>query len=189
MVNSDALRWNKRYLEKKFLSNNEPRSFLLETIDLFPRSGIVLDLAMGRGNNTGILINKGFTVIGVDISWYAIREAKKKYPELMAFIADLENFTFPNRSFDIILNFYYLNRELWKEFKFLLNPGGLLIVETLTQEMKQINPEIDPKYLLYENELRTAFSDWEVLSYHEGWTQTNTQHPRSVACLAARNPA
>jgi SAM-dependent methyltransferase len=76
----------------------------------------------------------------------------------MAVQADLTRFSLPSRTFDIILNFYYLERNLWVDYCRWLKPGGILIVETLTQDMLAIQPDIDPAFLLKPGELLLAFN-------------------------------
>jgi tellurite methyltransferase len=141
---------------------------------------------MGRGGNAAFLMERGLHVIGVDISSVAVRSAKQRLPKLMAIIADLTHFYIPDASFDLISNFYYLQRDLWPAYYQALHPGGVLVMETLTKEMLQRQPEIDPRYLLEPGELKEAFSGWEILVYQEGWSASSTGHSRAVASLVAR---
>ena len=69
-----------------------------------------------------------------------------------------------------------------------LRPGGILVIETLSQEMGAMRPDIDPQYLLQPGELQAAFSDWRILAYREGWVETETRHPKAVASLVACRP-
>lgn len=189
MPHQDALRWDNRYREdKRYTSFEQPRPFLLDNSYLLPMSGLALDLAMGLGGNAHFLLSKGLRVVGVDISSTAVWQAKNKNPKLMAVLADLAEFYLPAQKFDVVLDFYYLNRELWPAIRNTLRQDGLLIIETLTRSMLQINPEIDPIFLLEQNELRASFADWEILAYREGWLQTESAHPRAVASLIARSP-
>jgi len=185
---SDAARWDTRYNEEQLESFERPRPFLIEHAGLLPNQGLALDIAMGLGGNAGFLQERGLKVVGVDISIVALRKAKGRLPEVMAVQADLNDFWIPSRHFDVILNFYYLLRDLWPQYRQALLPGGLLLIETLTQEILQVNPQIDPAFLLQPGELRVAFSDLEVLTYREGWIDTDSRHPKAVASLVARLP-
>ncbi len=190
MPEEAAQRWNERYLhEKRYATFNQPRAFLVENSHYLPRTGLALDAAMGLGGNAGFLLGRGLRVVGVDISSVAVRRAKARNPQLMAVIGDLTRFRLLPGAFDVILNFYYLHRELWSVYRSTLCPGGILFFETLTQEMRQTNPEIDPIYLLEPGELRRAFLDWEILVYRENWIDTDREHPRPVASLVVRRPA
>lgn len=189
MTVNDRFRWDNRYLEdQRFRSFEKPRPFLVEHNRLLPRQGLALDVAMGLGGNARWLINQGFRVIGVDISGVAIFLSKKKLPSLMAVQADLTNFVLPENYFDLIVNFFFLERTLWADYQKALKPGGILIIETLTQKMLEINPEIESDYLLKEEELRNAFDTLEIITYQEGWQNLHTRHPRAVAGLVARKP-
>jgi len=185
----DAERWNARYREdKRYLGELPPRGFLVENAAYLPPRGLALDAAMGLGGNAGFLMERGLHVVGVDVSWVAARQAKRRLPRLMAVVADLTRFHLPEDRFDIILNFYFLQRDLWPQYRRALRPGGILVIETLTQEMHEIRPDIDLQYLLGKGELRVAFSDWQILTYREGWVESETRHPKAVASLIARNP-
>jgi len=191
MPSDDARRWNARYSEQggRYARFTRPRPFLLHCASHLPASGLALDVAMGLGGNAGFLLSRGLRVIGVDISITALRQARARHPGLMAYLADLSEFyTLPAETFDVILNFYYLQRELWPQYERALRPGGLLIIETLTQEMLARLPETDPAYLLAPGELKAAFPGLETLEYAEGWTVSDSGHARASACLAARKP-
>jgi tellurite methyltransferase len=183
---SDAHRWNERYQQDIFKTPGSPRSFLVQNAGYLPEQGLVLDVAMGRGNNTGFLIERGLKVVGVDISEVAVSCAKGRFPALMAFVADLAHFYIPQRFFDLIINFYYLQRDLWPVYRRALRPGGILVFESLTLDMLEQSPDIDPKYLLAPGELQRGFQDMHILVYREGWILDDRGHPRAVASLVAR---
>lgn len=182
----DADRWNLRYQQERYRTFEDPRPFLVDHDSLLPQKGLALDIAMGLGGNSAFLIQRGLRVIGIDISYTAIRKAKTRLPELMAFIADLTEYPLPPLHFDVILNFFYLQRDLWPEYMRILKPGGLLILQTLTQEMLQEQTDIDPGYLLAPGELVNAFQNWDILDYREGWEENHRGHRRAVAGLVAR---
>jgi len=181
----DALHWNYRYQQEKRAGFERPRPLLLEHLWRLPDHGLALDAAMGLGGNAGCLLAHGMRVVGIDVSDTALRLAKARYPALMAVQADLVQFYLPENTFDVILNFFYLERRIWPDYSLSLKPGGLLIFETLTEAMLSIHPEINPLYLLSPGELLHGFPELEILVYHEGWIEGVTQHPRAVASLVA----
>jgi tellurite methyltransferase len=184
---SDAHRWNERYQQDIFKTPGSPRSFLVENAGYLPEQGLALDAAMGRGNNTRFLLERGLKVVGIDISEVAVSYGKSRFPSLMALVADLTQFAIPPRFFDLIINFYYLQRDLWPLYQQALRPGGILVFESLTLNMLEQSPDIDPKYLLAPDELRGAFQDMQILVYREGWILDDRGHSRAVASLVARN--
>lgn len=186
MRKSDAERWNERYRGERYRTFEGPRPFLVNNAAYLPASGLALDFAMGLGGNSGFLLERGLDVIGVDIAAEAVKYAKRRSPELMAVIADLNHFYLPSAHFDVILNFFFLQRATWPGLKRALKPGGLLYFETMTIEMRSTRPDIDPAYLLEPGELRESFSDLEILVYHEGWTKGRRGHPRATASMIAR---
>ncbi len=188
MSHPDTLHWNRRYEEENRASFERPRPLLLEQMWRLPVHGLALDAAMGLGGNAGCLLAHGLSVMGVDVSDTALCQAKARYPALMAVQADLAQFFLPEKTFDVILNFFYLERRIWPAYTQALKPGGILIFETLTDEMLAIHPEINPMYLLSPGELLHAFPELEVLVYREGWVEHATQHPRAVASLVAMKP-
>lgn len=185
----DAKRWDARYEENSRYSKFEkPRSFLVNHVELLPTSGLALDVAMGLGGNTELLLKRGLKVIGIDISSVALKRARQRLPALMAVQADLTQFYLPTNTFDVIINFFYLQRELWPSFIRALRPNGWLIFETLTVDFRSLQPDIEPHYLLAPHELRHAFPTLEIVDYQEGWSTNDDGHTRPVASLVARKP-
>jgi hypothetical protein len=186
MPSPDALRWNERYRQERSGAFERPRSFLIECTPYLPGEGKALDLAMGLGGNAGYLRERGLHVFGVDISEVGVRLAKKRHPELAAVVADLNRFYIPPNTFDLIVNFFYLQRDLWPAIEAALRPGGTLVYQTLTQDMRSIHPDIEPQYLLAPGELRGAFPGLEILLYREGWEDAESDHRKAAASLVAR---
>lgn len=189
MAQEDAVRWNNRYREAPSDWWQNPRSFLQKHLDLLPRNGLALDIAAGMGQNAGLLLTCGLEVVAVDISIEGILHAKSTYPRLMGVAADLDEFVFPSATFDLILNFYYLSRQLCHDFSRILKPGGLLIFETLASGMKIKRPDIPSDYLLGAGEARQIFANWDILVYEEGWVDSDHNNTKEVASLIAKLPA
>lgn len=187
MASQDAQRWDSRYTEiKRYSTFVKARPFLVNHAELLPSSGLALDAAMGLGGNAELLLKHGLKVIGVDISRVALKRAKQRLPTLMAVQADLTQFYLPANTFDVILNFFYLQRDLWPSYVRALRPNGWLIFETLTIDFLSLQPGIDPHYLLAAGELLHAFPSLEIVDYQEGWSTSDDGHRRPVAGIVAR---
>lgn len=188
MTLNDAIRWDEKYQDERYNTYTKPRKILIDHAGYLPHQGVALDVAMGLGGNAAYLCERGLSVIGVDISNVAVRRAKNNFPNIMAVQADLSHFYLPFSHFDVILNFFYLQRNLMPTLVNALRPGGIILVETMTQDMLQIKPEIPFDLLLAPNELLDLFTHLDIISYHEGWTNSRDNHPRAVASLVARVP-
>jgi SAM-dependent methyltransferase len=184
----DADRWNDRYSHHPENWLLSPRSIVNDHLDLFPPAGMVLDAAMGTGANADLLIRHGLSVIGLDISLVALRQAVLRNNKIRAVLADLHQVPFENGSFDLILNLYFLDRALCSRYFDLLKPGGLIVFETLTVDMLEIYPDKNPAHLLHKGELANLFKGFEFLYYNEGWVPSDHGDQKAVASLVAVCP-
>jgi tellurite methyltransferase len=163
MAKNDALLWDVRYLDSVKNRPVVPRDLITRFHQIIPLSGFVLDVAMGPGGNACFLANKGYKVLGFDISSVAVRRAKNQCNSLMAVIADSNEMFFPANSFDAIINFYYLDRKVLKLFETILKPGGFLFIESPVVGTCEDDYEIERKYLLDKNEIFLTFPGWDIL--------------------------
>lgn len=108
-------KWDKRYQSSRH-NLKKPRAFLAESLDLLPDKGWALDVAMGEGHNANLLLQKGMNVLGVDFSKVALVNAKKKYPQINTIMVDLPHIRLREASMDVILNFWFLDRNLFLTF-------------------------------------------------------------------------
>ncbi len=170
----DRIRWDDRYDQYGYVYGTEPLDFLRDNIDLLPQ-GKVLVLAMGEGRNAVFLAEQGFDVEGCDISPLGIEKAKslaaKRGVNIKAFEADLENYTLKQGRYDLITDFYYLQRDLIPQMEAALKPGGMVIMETYTVENLELGLRGPKKreYLLEEKELLRLFMDvgMKIIFYRE----------------------
>jgi len=161
--------WDERYQKTWEGEVREPSLFLRENLSLLPK-GKALDLAMGVGQNAIFLASQGYDVVGIDSSSVAIERAlnfaREKGVTIRAEQADLTSYTLPSETFDVVLNFYFLERGLIPEIKRCLKKSGMAIFETYTAEHQKYVP-FNPRYLLDENELLHLFLDFKVTFYQE----------------------
>lgn len=162
-----------------------PSPFLIEHIDLFPK-GKALDLAMGGGRNAIYLAGQGYEIDGLDISpefvEIANERAKQKGVCLNTQVADLENnYKIPENTYDLIICFNYLQRNLIPQIKAGLCNGGMIVYETYTVDQIQFGKPKNPDHLLKQNELLDMFRDFRCLYYWEGVLEENRAIARIIA--------
>jgi ubiquinone/menaquinone biosynthesis C-methylase UbiE len=128
---------------------------LLEMLKVKPSPNILaLDAGSGHGAYSKLLSDKGYTIVGADVSSFHMRNAKKKYDIIPFLICDLLHAPFKQETFNIILCSFFLHhfRNLWKVFgqigrvikvggEILIHePNGNNIVYRFTEKCKCILP-------------------------------------------------
>jgi tellurite methyltransferase len=187
-----AKEWDERYRQGRTMPD-EPAALLVEHLSLLPKGGKALDIATGTGRNALYLASLGLRVTAIDVSAVAVEkcrhEAERRALPVEALVTDLEQHTLPVEEYDLIVNFYYLQRRLAPQIVAALKPGGVLVFETYTIDQLQFGwgPK-NPDYLLRPGELREMFPDLETLLYDEGVVQGD-RGPKAVASLIARKRA
>ncbi len=180
--------WDERYAGGKY-SSAEPHKLLIALAENL-KAGNALDLACGTGRNAIFLAEKSFQVMAVDNSSVGIEIAKKRANEkglkIDFRVADLEKgeFAIEENSFDLICDFYYLQRDLFAEVKKGVKFGGIIISTIHIYG----EGEEEGRFLLREGELKEFFDDFEILHYHET-PQTDTdagEHHRRTAEIIAK---
>jgi tellurite methyltransferase len=175
--------WDRRYLENPSLYF-EPDPFLLKTYEqyiqtLFPKGGTALDVAGGMGRHAVWMAELRWKVTVVDISEVAFQKTQKKSEErgvaIDFLVRDLNTWSPDRKKYDLILVFYYLQRDLFSYLEAALKPGGLLIYKTYTSEQAEFEtgPK-NPAHLLKQNELLHAFPGLRTLFYHESIAEKAT---------------
>lgn len=186
-------KWNRRYAEKGLVPfPDRPAEWLAENRTLLAGAAgrRALDIACGDGRNAGYLAQLGFEVVAVDVSDVAIDALRTAAVErglaVEARRIDLERDGLPDECYDAIVQFNYLQRDLLGRLAGALAPGGILIVETVTQaHVDELGNSFDPRFMLGENELLRCFGDLHVCHYREGIVD-RAGRPRAVASLVAR---
>ncbi len=189
-MKEDQIRWNKRYRGKEFDPHPGANTVLKKYIRLFPK-GKAFDVAAGEGRNAVFLAEHGFQAEAVDISPVAIARARKlaraRGVKVKAVVADLDIYRIPSEKYDVILNFYFLDRRLIPRIKKGLKKGGMVVFETYTVEQKKLGTggPGQTQYLLKPNELLRLFRGFHVLFYREGIFREGGKR-RAIAGLIAQ---
>jgi 2-polyprenyl-3-methyl-5-hydroxy-6-metoxy-1,4-benzoquinol methylase len=162
--------WEEHYRTAAHSEPQPPDRLLTDNHTLLT-GGTALDIATGSGRNAFFLAECGYQVIAVDRAESAARlvnqKARSRGLSVEAAAADMLDINLGTERFDLITNFYFLERELIPRIKQSLKPAGLVFFETFTSY--QI-PRDDPRYrkfLIDPNELLTLFSNFFIMYYFE----------------------
>jgi len=195
MALDEKASWNKKYIEGSHTSL-EPDPLLVTACDQFlagNRPGTALDVAGGVGRHAIWLAQRGWRVKLLDISEVGVQQAAENAKQtgtaslITTEVRDLNTKQDLGREqHDLVIVFFFLQRDLFPALTAALNPGGILIYKTYTTEQQRLSSEgaksgpSHPMFLLEPNELLRAFSSLRVLHYHETISQ------KGVAELVAR---
>src|SRR6476661_3142724 len=182
--------WNKKYSEGSH-GSLEPDPFLVSAYDEFlfaTTPGLALDVAGGVGRHSIWLAQRGWRVKLLDISEVGIQQAEENAnrtgtaESISKQIRDLNTMSDLGREqYDLVVVFFFLQRELFPALLDATKPGGILIYKTYTTEQKNFSGgPSHPMFLLEPNQLLHAFRSMRVLHYHE------TIQEKGVAELVAR---
>jgi len=147
--------------------------------------GPALDVACGLGRHAMMLAGMGFTVDALDVSDIALKtlgaQARRRGRAIHTTRVDFRTEDWrAERSYQVVVDTYFLERPLLGRLADALAPGGLLFFETFMEGQ----PDCSPQYLLARGELRSAFADLEVLDAREG----RVDDRRVLSSLVARKP-
>jgi SAM-dependent methyltransferase len=188
-MSDERTSWDRRYCEGSH-GSLDPDPFLVDSYaefiePLFPQGGKAIDIAGGIGRQAIWLAERGWRVTLTDISEVGIAKARENTGALESKIRfevrDCSSFSAGDERYDLVMVFFYLQREIFPQLIKAIHPGGLLVYKTYTL----LHPKFGrgpthPMHLLEENELLRAFPGLEVLHYHE------TIRDRGVAELVGR---
>jgi tellurite methyltransferase len=112
---------------------------------------------------------------------------KARGVRIKATAADLDTYRLLPGRYDLILNFYFLDRRLIPRIKRGLKKGGMVVFETYTTEQKKLGTggPGQTQYVLKPNELLRLFRGFHVLFYREGVFREGSKQ-RAIASLIAQ---
>ncbi len=93
-----------------------------------------LDIACGSGRHLPVLATAGWTAVGVDFSREAVRRSAIRSPGARLVVADAAGLPFRPRSFALVVLSRFLDRAQLPRITDLLEPGGVLLIETFLEE-------------------------------------------------------
>lgn len=182
--------WDERYRSGEH-ATKEPSPLLIKAIkDLKP--GRALDLACGVGRHAIYLAEQGWQVTAVDSSRVGIEILQQRTSEAALFVdaqvADLEGeFQIELGAYDLICDFYYLQRDLFPSIRAGVKPGGAFVAAIHLNDGNTGAKPHNPAFLVEPGELKKLFSDWEITYYQECPSDEGGHH-HDTAYLIARKP-
>jgi len=154
------------------IETDEPRQIVYDILK-YKNSGAVLDLGAGFGRHSLFLAYKGFRVTAVEIDKDKLAKISEDAGRLGVNIttiqSDLADFV-PKEKYDVLIStmvLHFLNKQkahrAISTMQKFTNKDGLNVISVYTNE----NPAGFRPYLFEKNELRNAYSGWEILQYQE----------------------
>jgi tellurite methyltransferase len=180
LSDNERNRWNQKYREAPgawmvpdpFLA----RAFGEYILPLFPHGGSALDLAGGAGRHSIWLAQQGWEVTLMDISETGVEQARQNAGPLASHIHfvvdDLTHWKASQTEFEtvfeVVMAFFYLEREIFSEMVKAVRTGGLLVYKTYTlAQAKLATGPKDPAHLLAPGELLHLADGLTILHYQE----------------------
>ena len=117
-------------------------------------NSVILDVGSGTGHHVARLADKGFNILGIDISPSMVNIAKKNYPQYNFQLGDvLNNTEFNSNTFTHILCLYFTIYYMKNKIQFFNNcidwlmPGGYLVLHLV--DRNKFDPILPPGNPLY----------------------------------------
>ena len=179
--------WEERYAQAGNLDFT-PSALLVEVAEM-AAPGRALDLASGHGRNALYLAQLGWSVVAVDASPAAIQILREHSAAAQfaveARVANLETgeFAIEPSGYDLICDFFYLQRNLFPQIRGGVRPGGVFVAEIHLRDDSAADGPHSPEFVREAGELRQEFSAWKILFYSEG---APPGHSRATARIIAR---
>jgi len=89
-------------------------------------------------------------------------------------------------AYDLVLDFFYLQRTLTAQLRSAVRPGGVIVLRTFSSAGPYPGAPSNPEFVLCPGELLEMFGDWEVLLHEEG--EEPSSKGGSLAGIVARRP-
>jgi tellurite methyltransferase len=173
--------WDERYRKGEHAFTHPHRLLVKAVEQISP--GRALDIACGAGRHSIYLAGQGWDVTAVDSSKVGIRLTQQRAAEAGVNVAtqraDLERgeYVIESESYDLICDFYYLQRDLFESIKNGVRRGGMFVASIHIVDDEPDAHPMNPAFLLEPNELKQLFAGWQIDHYHEGrWDDPEHKH-------------
>jgi 2-polyprenyl-3-methyl-5-hydroxy-6-metoxy-1,4-benzoquinol methylase len=152
----------------------------------------VLDLGCGQGCHAIAAAQRGATVVGMDIDGDQLQEAEIAARNANVSVewvqADLTAAQLPAGSFDVVMQFNYLDRSRLPDFLAAVRPGGYYQAEAFLEQQRDLGwgPTSDA-HLLKRGELWSLVGNYEIVLAREV-LEILDGRTRAVASVLAQRP-
>jgi tellurite methyltransferase len=184
----ESVDWDKRYREGFYDGAQEPHDLLQRYWREIP-GRVVVDIAMGNAKDAIFLAEKGFSVVGLERSWEAIKTSRAargpKGQRVSPVQGNVASLPFREKKADAVTVFYFLLRGAMGYLKDLLKGGGVMFYETLLKRQNSLDRWRNPEHLLEDGELLSYFSEFDLILYEEG-VYSSGNKKRAVAKYVGR---
>ncbi len=155
--------WNKRYSEEDFAYGIEANDFLKEAASFIKPNSDILCIAEGEGRNAVYLAELGHKVTAIDYSESGLTKlkllAKTKGVSIETICADLNEYTFEENKWDVIVSIFghfpnQLREKIFSSIYSSLKTEGFFILEAYSKHQLKFNTggpqSLDLLYSVYE---------------------------------------
>ena len=170
--------WEETYKDDSIHTfGSEPNKTITEFEQLIKKTGNILDVGCGDGQNALYLAKQGFLNIDAfDLSKNAIdklrRLAYKDNLNINSWVGDLCRFSF-TKTYDLVLSFgalHFVEKKYWKDFiltaKSNTRVGGIHMIQLFTNSIAA-SPDIAPFAvgIADDGEIKEMYQDWDILQF------------------------
>lgn len=164
--------WENIYKENKTINLYD--GFLDKYLKYFKKENfLILDLGSGNGTNSLFLLDKGYNVISLDFSSFALKELKEKNQNAKIIEHDLlKDLPFEKESVDLViadLSLHYFSKEdtlkIINNIDNILKKDGILIARVNSvKELKseKINKKIEDNFYFINGYNKRFFSSRDI---------------------------
>ena len=165
----DIHRWDQKYRKKRTDLPSLPDAVLVSLERHLRCNGWALDVACGRGSNTGYLADLGYDVLGIDCSREALEQARRDFGSDRThwLAADFDQFFFPCGFFELVVIVRFIDRKLTSALVDSLIPGGWLFHRTFNVNHLEWAPSFNRQFILSRGELLDLYADLNVVESND----------------------